>query len=168
MDEEVAENLKKSFSGESQAHVKYLIFAEEARSKGLVNLARVFEAFAYSEYVHAKNHLKVLESVDDPIKNLENAIKGEVYEVEEMYPSFYDDAIKKKERMAATSFRWAMETEKRHAEIYRELKVLVESGRDKAFNKKLYVCSVCGYIFEGEPPEVCPICSVGRDRFREF
>ena len=29
-----------------------------------------------------------------------------------------------------------------------------------------YVCTVCGYVHEGnEPPEICPICKVGPDKF---
>ncbi|AKG92329.1 Rubrerythrin [Geoglobus ahangari] len=162
------ENLKGAFAGESQASVKYRIFAELAKEKGLRNLARVFEAFSFSEFVHAKNHLKNLRDLDDPVANLEEAIKGETYEVEEMYPKFYEEAIKENKKRAATSFRWAMEAEKEHAEVYRRLKVLVESGRDKAFEEKIYVCPTCGYIFVGEAPEVCPLCSVSRETFRVF
>ncbi len=34
---------------------------------------------------------------------------------------------------------------------------------------KKYVCTVCGYIYEGEtPPEKCPICNVGSDKFEEM
>ena len=33
---------------------------------------------------------------------------------------------------------------------------------------KTWVCSVCGYVWEGEnPPEKCPQCGVGRDKFTE-
>lgn len=33
---------------------------------------------------------------------------------------------------------------------------------------KRYVCTVCGYVYEGEcPPEKCPICNVGPDKFEE-
>lgn len=29
-----------------------------------------------------------------------------------------------------------------------------------------YVCSVCGYVYEGETaPEVCPVCKVGAEKF---
>ncbi len=165
---ETEKNLKNAFSGESQASIKYKIFGEMAREKGLKNLSRVFEAFSFSEYVHAKNHLKNIEDLDNPVKNLEEAIKGESYEIEELYPRFYDIAIREGERKAATSFRWAMETEKVHAEIYRKIKVLVESGRDKTFEDRIYVCPTCGYIFVGEAPEVCPICSVSKETFRVF
>ncbi|GKX67784.1 NADH peroxidase [Inconstantimicrobium mannanitabidum] len=33
---------------------------------------------------------------------------------------------------------------------------------------KKFVCTVCGYIYEGEAaPEVCPVCGVGADKFKE-
>ncbi|RDY28045.1 NADH peroxidase [Romboutsia weinsteinii] len=34
---------------------------------------------------------------------------------------------------------------------------------------KKYVCTVCGYIHEGDtPPEICPVCKVGADKFKEM
>ena len=33
---------------------------------------------------------------------------------------------------------------------------------------KKYICTVCGYIHEGDaPPKTCPICKVGADKFEE-
>lgn len=33
---------------------------------------------------------------------------------------------------------------------------------------KKFVCTVCGYVHEGnEPPDVCPICKASSDKFRE-
>lgn len=38
--------------------------------------------------------------------------------------------------------------------------------REKRMKK--FVCSICGYIYEGDaPPEKCPICKVGPDKFTE-
>ena len=39
----------------------------------------------------------------------------------------------------------------------------------KESNKKQYVCTICGYVHEGDLPEdfVCPICGVGRELFKE-
>lgn len=35
--------------------------------------------------------------------------------------------------------------------------------------KKLFKCTVCGYIYEGEvAPEKCPKCGVGTDKFVEL
>ena len=34
---------------------------------------------------------------------------------------------------------------------------------------KKFVCTVCGYMHEGETaPEVCPVCKVGADKFEEM
>ena len=34
---------------------------------------------------------------------------------------------------------------------------------------KKFVCTVCGYIYEGDSaPEVCPVCKVGSDKFEEI
>ena len=34
---------------------------------------------------------------------------------------------------------------------------------------KKFVCTVCGYIYEGEKaPEVCPVCKVSADKFEEM
>lgn len=34
---------------------------------------------------------------------------------------------------------------------------------------KKFVCTVCGYIHNGDtPPEVCPVCKVGADKFKEI
>ena len=38
--------LSDAFAAESQAHMKYLIFAEEAAKKGLPRLANLFRAIA--------------------------------------------------------------------------------------------------------------------------
>lgn len=34
---------------------------------------------------------------------------------------------------------------------------------------KKFICTVCGYIHEGDtPPEICPLCKVGPDKFEEM
>ena len=47
-------NLKSAFAGESQAHMRYGIFAQRADKEGYSNVARLFEAIAYAEQVTKK------------------------------------------------------------------------------------------------------------------
>jgi rubrerythrin len=42
-------NLNDAFAGESQAHMRYLIFAEKAEEEGLLNIARLFRAIAFRQ-----------------------------------------------------------------------------------------------------------------------
>lgn len=33
---------------------------------------------------------------------------------------------------------------------------------------KKWVCTVCGYVYEGEtPPQLCPVCKAGAEKFKE-
>ncbi|GAG08338.1 unnamed protein product, partial [marine sediment metagenome] len=50
------ENLKNAFAGESQAHMKYLAFADKAEKENFSNVARLFRANSFAEQVHATNH----------------------------------------------------------------------------------------------------------------
>ena len=56
-------NLQAAFAGESQAHMKYLNFAEKAEKEGLHNVARLFQAASYAEQIHASNHLRALDGL---------------------------------------------------------------------------------------------------------
>ena len=49
MHDMTASNLRSAFAGESQAHMRYLIFADKAKKEGFPNVARLFDAIAYAE-----------------------------------------------------------------------------------------------------------------------
>ena len=101
MDKKTQENLQHALSGESQAHIRYLTYADIAEKEGKVNVARLFKAIAFAEKVHAVNHLNALGGVGNTIDNLTAAIAGETYEVEKMYPEYYGQAKECKEEDAA-------------------------------------------------------------------
>ena len=160
-------NLESAFAGESQAHMKYLIFAEQAEKEKFPNVARLFRAIAFAEQVHATNHLKVLGGIGQTAENLATAIGGETYEVEEMYPAFRAVAELQEEKNAVRSTTWALEAEKVHAGMYEKARQAVLSGQDADIGD-IYICELCGWTVEGEAPERCPICGATRDKFRKF
>lgn len=160
-------NLEAAFAGESQAHMRYLIFADKAEREGLPGVARLFQAIAYAEQVHATNHFKTLGNMGKTTENLGAAIGGETYEVEEMYPAFTAVAELQEEKAAIRSNNWALEAEKIHAEMYGGAKTAVEAGKDADVGQ-VYVCSVCGWTGEGEPPDECPLCKAKREKFVTF
>ena len=160
-------NLEAAFAGESQAHMRYLIFADKAERQGFPNVARLFRANAYAEQVHATNHFKALGNLGKTVDNLGAAIGGETYEVEEMYPAVLAVAELQEERAAIRSNTWALEAEKVHAEMYGEAKSAVKDGKDAQVGQ-VYVCSVCGWTGEGEPPDECPLCKAKKEKFITF
>jgi rubrerythrin len=160
-------NLRDAFAGESQAHMKYLVYAMKADEEGKPNIARLFKAIAFAEQVHAINHLKTLGDVGDTIDNLQFAVDGENFEVEEMYPAYDAVAKLQDEKTAIRSVHYAIEAEKIHAAMYTEARQSVKSGRDAELGD-IYICPVCGYTAEGETPENCPVCGVSKDKFVPF
>jgi len=161
------DNLKVAFAGESQAHIKYLNFAERAEKEGFPNVARLFQATSFAEQIHASNHLKALEGVQGTAANLGSAIGGETFEVEQMYPAYMAVADKQGEKKALRSMNWAIEAEKVHAQLYGGARQAVESGKDMAA-VDIWVCMSCGFTMEGVPPEKCPVCGASKDKFRKF
>ncbi|MCD6276597.1 MAG: rubrerythrin family protein [Thermoplasmata archaeon] len=164
----VKKSLEEAFAGESMAHMKYLIFAEQAEKEGKRNIARLFRAIAYAEFVHAKNHARNLGYIKSTEENLATAMSGETFEVEDMYPAYLEIAKYFGEKGAEMSFNFAVEAEKIHAKMYEEAKEKVAGGEDIE-EKSIYICPVCGYTYMGdEPPERCPVCGASRDKFVKF
>jgi rubrerythrin len=160
-------NLEAAFAGESQAHMKYLVFADRAEKEGFSNVARLFRATSFAEQVHAASHLRTLGSIGETVDNLKAAISGETYEVDEMYPAFIAVAEEQKEKAAVRSNKFAMEAEKVHAALYTQAQAAVEAGNDTDIGR-VHVCSICGWTGEGEPPDECPLCGAKKDKFVTF
>ena len=161
------ENLKAAFTGESQANRKYLAFAEKADKDGFPQIAKVFRAAAAAETVHAHNHLKVLGGIKTTKENIKAAVEGEHYEFTKMYPEFLEDAKKEGNTDAERTFNYANEVEKIHHKLYEFALETVESGKDLEEND-IYICPICGYTHEGEPPETCPVCGTGKKMFKKI
>jgi rubrerythrin len=160
-------NLQAAFAGESQAHIKYLNFAEQARRDNLPNIPRLFEAAAYAEQVHASNHLRALKGIRDTATNLGAAQDGENFEVDEMYAAYIAVAEAQGEPQALRSMKWAIEAEKVHAVLYGAAKECAESNQD-VDETEIWVCTVCGCTMEGDAPDICPICGAKHEKFRKF
>jgi rubrerythrin len=157
-------NLQTAFAGESQAHIRYRNFADRARKDGLPNVARLFEAAAASERIHAGNHLKALEGIQATAANLAAAADGENFEVEDMYPAYLAEAERQEEQPAARSMHRALEAEKVHLDLYRRAGSAVAAGTDIG-PVEYYICPICGFTMEGPPPDVCPFCGTKHEAF---
>jgi rubrerythrin len=167
MKEMTKDNLKAALAGESQAHIKYLAYSAQAAKDGKPNIARLFHAIAYAEQVHAMNHLKELGGIGDTVSNLQAAIDGESFEVDEMYAAYLEIAELQDEKGAKRSMRYAVEAEKIHVDMYGDAKTAAEAGEDMDIGE-VYICPVCGFTHIGEPPDRCPVCKAKKDRFKAF
>lgn len=155
------DNLKEAFAGESQASQRYIAFARKADQEGYPQVARLFRAAALAESVHAGNHLRAAEGVKSTLDNLKEAMGGENYEVNSMYPPMLASAQAEDHKKAANSFNWALEVEKIHAQLYADAIASLDSKEEVEYT----VCPICGYTHKGPAPEKCPICGTLGSKF---
>jgi len=160
------ENLQDAFAGESQANRKYLAFAKKAEQDGFPQVAKLFRAAAAAETVHAHAHLRVMGGIQATAENLAEAIEGEGFEFQKMYPDYLKQAQDEGNQAAVYSFKNALAVEEIHHGLYSKALEAVKSGSDLPA-KKIYVCAICGNTVEGEAPDMCPVCKAAREKFSE-
>jgi rubrerythrin len=172
-----AENLMKSFAGESQARNRYTYYSSVAKKEGYIQISNIFTETAANEKEHAERFFKFLSSslngevveinatypvgLSDTKSNLLWAANGEKEEWSELYPAFAKVAEEEGFPDVAFVYRKIIEVEKHHDERYRQLLSRVENNT--VFEREtavMWKCDNCGYIYEGtKAPEVCPACA---------
>jgi rubrerythrin len=113
-------NLEAALAGESMAHIKYRYFAKLCRQAGDEATAKVFEATAEQEVVHAWGHLELLlgEQKLTPAQCLKLAIEGETHEFTEMYPQFRAQAEADGDHHAVAEIDEQIAESKEHADAF--------------------------------------------------
>lgn len=170
------ENLQAAFNGESNAHTRYLAFAQQADAEGYKKVAGLFRAAARAEQIHFERHAKLIKelggtpaaNIETPVvksttENLGAAMKGEIYESTIMYPEFLARAQRDQNKGAIDVFADAERAEAVHAELYK--KALENLNTWKAGGKNFYVCPVCGNVMEDMKYKNCPICNTHRREY---
>ena len=94
------------------------------------------------------------------LAQLNAAAHNEYEEHDVVYKSFGDIAQKEGFSQIAATFRMIAEIEKTHGERFQYLADLLGAGNLYVSpQKETWICTNCGYIYEGEePPQYCPVC----------
>lgn len=184
-----AENLLKSFAGESQARNRYTYYASVADKEGYKQIKNFFIETADNEKEHAKRFYKFLlegfqgelpvtveitaafpVAQGSTLDNLKAAAGGEHEEWSELYPAFAQIAADEGFPEIATAFKMIAYAEKRHETRYNKLAKNIQN--QQVFKKEesiLWKCGNCGYIHEGtDAPEECPACLHPQAHFEVF
>ncbi|UWZ84591.1 rubrerythrin family protein [Occallatibacter riparius] len=174
------ENMQAAFNGESNAHARYIAFAQQADKEGYRDVANLFRAAARAEQIHASNHAEVIKQlgaqpkadienaqVKSTRENLESAVKGETYERDTMYPDFIKQAKSDGNAKATRSLNLAKTAEAEHAKLYRAALEGLSGGKT-ASAAGYYVCPVCGFTARVPDFEKCPSCFTPKEKFEKI
>ena len=118
--QETLDNLSTAMHGEAFAYVKYLLYADHARKSGNKELADLFEKTAHTErYEHLAEEAQLAGLVSSDTDNLNDAIKGESYEVDTMYLEFARKAKVAGDAVAAARFEEIRHDEMVHQDEFK-------------------------------------------------
>ncbi len=173
------QNMQTAFNGESNAHARYLAFAQKADSEGYGEVASLFRAAARAEQIHAGNHAEVIKQlgatpqakietpdVKSTRENLEAAIKGETYERDTMYPEFLSQAKRDRNTAAVKSLNFAKTAEAEHAKLYSAALTNLDSLKGSK-SMTFFVCPKCGFTVRELSFAKCPSCFTPKEKFEK-
>ena len=183
---ETKKNLMRAFAGESQARNRYTFAADAAKKEGYQILHDLFIYTANQEKAHAWQFMKKLkecsgeeieitstypaEVESSSLKLLKSAVKHESAEHDEIYKSFAEIAKEEGFMDIYNLFNHVASVEKVHSERFSKYATMLENGSlFKSTSKLQWMCTNCGYIYEGESaPATCPLCSYPQDYYIRF
>lgn len=194
------ENLKKSLNREIYATAAYKAYKIQAENEGLKNVAKLFKALAIAENIHAKIYFNLLKSQNEKLQivkpeikvdftkyNLQNAIKQELNEIENIYPAMVLEAKNSNQEKALVPFYHTWKAERSHKYlldfIYDKFVTIPPQKTDKLqvtqpsnedlidldvnyLSKTYYVCPEDGIIYDNlVVPNSCDSCSTPKCNF---
>jgi rubrerythrin len=172
-------DVQAAFATASNAHTRYVAFAQKADQEGYGEVASLFRAAARAEQVQAGNYAGFLKKmgastdanrvdlvVDSTSDNLELSVKAEAHDRDRLYTQFIQRAQAHGDLAAVKFFDYAVKAANEHhrlfAEAYRNLEKLSGTSR-----KTFYVCAECGLTSSTLDFESCPCCFNTNEKFVE-
>lgn len=155
--------LYKAYEGEAKAALRLKVFAEKADQEGYKQIAKLFRVISYSEAVHGARALKVLKDIKSTEENLAESFETEQKVAGVAYGQFIKQAEEEGNNAAALHFSQSRDAEEIHAKLYRNALDHVMEDRETTY----FVCKICGYVADGNLPDVCPICNAPKEQFAQ-
>lgn len=158
------QKLEETVAGELMAHLKYLMFADRAKRRGMEHIANLFDALAASEYYHARNFYSVLERPAAFSEAVRGYVPGEEFEYTQLYRMMEAYAKEKHSPLSRQAYESASAAEREHTRLLKEA-----SDMKNYSEETVYVCPICGYVMTGENvPDRCPVCGGPKRQYEEF
>jgi rubrerythrin len=162
----MVDNLIRALEEEAKNIQKYLAYVERARAEGKPHVARLFQAVADSECIHAREEMRLLSTVKSTAENLRDAVDAEEFEFQEVYAQFLREAVAEKNEELATVWRNIMAVERNHYDLFQDAIKTLEIEEDLP-EQPVYNCNSCGNTVIGKPSGPCEVCGAPADQFVE-
>lgn len=148
--------LESAYLTEATQAARFELFAMRAKNDGRTQLAALYRAIAKAKNVHAA---KALMQLRGKIGDTE-ANHAEALESLDSLPNHLRELVENAESSAAESLlTQCLKTSMNHAARAKRI--------DEDAHVPYPVCTVCGFIAEGDTPDRCPVCHALPSKFVE-
>lgn len=180
---ETCKNLMRAFAGESQARSRYTFAAAAAEKQKQQLLAWTFTFTADQERAHAEIFWGLLkecsggsieiaggypvQTAEDLLVQLKEAVHNETEEAEEVYPAFAKTAESEGFGRVAEVFKAIAKVEQLHAARFQRFEEMLRAGRlHHNDTQSGWICLNCGHLHYGaDAPQACPVCGHAQGYF---
>jgi rubrerythrin len=137
------------------------LFAQKARGDDQPGLAALWRAVSASRRVQAGRVERLLRGkIPSDLDGARQAYETESADLRRDLNHAAQVARSAEAGIAAQALEHCGLVEERAAELYQ-----ASPQGDEGRSGPYLVCTVCGYLAQGEPPERCPVCGAVPDRF---
>jgi rubrerythrin len=159
MDSDTKADLIARFTRCASTNRRCLAFGQKALDEKLPEAARLFRAIARSAAIQAARLLTAAAGIGTTADNLNSLLDEARAALIDELP----DEINRAQAAGSTPARVALE----HAHAaFLSIAELLEQALDRydaaPASGGLFVCSICGFLVQGDAPDVCPSCGVNK------
>lgn len=172
MKEATIKCLRDSFSSNSMAYVRYMLYAQKAKEENFPSIARLFSALALSRYTRAAELYQLTNELigthtvcsetyftfNRTMDNLERARNEESHEANEIVPACIAVAESQGEEGAAKGLKRSASVCHRRAALLDSVFMKTQHAAAEPDIGEVFVCKACGMVAESIPGEGCPVC----------
>lgn len=171
---------------ETDAHRRYVEFAERAKGEGYQGIAYMFAAFAASEGIHARNFKDLVVRLGaqanagpttippgNTKQNLISAVDDEIDSIDTLYPRTLEGMQPEGHAEASRLVKFAWESERQHRDLIQKIRrysPLLFERVAKEIDAKTglyFVCQTCGSTSNKIPSPRCPVCDSAPEQYRQ-
>ena len=165
-------NLQNAANMEKLLNTEYMLYSDQARHEGYIQISEIYEVIARNTREHARIWIRQLNNGVMPLTegNLRNSILSETYIGNQLYQQYSQIAAEEGYLEIAALFNGISNIELNHNLILEDL--YADIIRGELFCKAtpvLWICMQCGNIMSGLcAPEICPVCGFPQGYYRQY
>jgi len=152
-------NLRHVFTQFAAANHHCFVYEQKAKDDKYPGVSNLFKALTRSYSIQAAGMLRTAGGIYDTPDNIRQAMVYGLGSLLTILPKYIKQVEADGSEPAHLALEWSQGSGQSQIDLLEKALDQLEAGQDCSIDA-LHVCTECGYLVEGEPPDNCPNCGV--------